>query len=231
LVVDNFRLAVSIAKKYKRPGVSILDLIQEGSEGLIRAAEKFKPALGFKFSTYSVWWIQQRIRAAASEKSRLIRIGDAAASRIRRLRAAAAEGLSDPNSNPSFEDLPLSGISRNRREELRRSYYVSRDILSLDSPLQENSQQTHADALPSHTEDLDGGLIRAEHQQAIGKAFRDLTARECQVLRLRFGLEDGTERNLAEIGRILEISRERVRQIEQVSLQKLRTRLNPEQLN
>ena len=170
------------------------------------------------------------VRPAASDKAKLSRVGDGAAGRIKQWRLAAAGEEGQAPQAVSFEDLPVPPSTPARREELRKSFYACRDILSLDLPLQSGSQMTHAEAIASDPVDFDGGLIQAEQRQAIGNAFEGLTARETQVLRLRFGLEDGQERNLAEVGRALGISRERVRQIEVASLQKLRQRLSLQQV-
>src|SRR5690606_7251334 len=122
----------------------------------------------------------------------------------KRLRNEASEGLGDSSQGVAFEDLPLPETSATRREELRKSFYACRDILSLDMPVQGTSEMSHADALPADSESLDSGLLRDERRAEIRDALGNLTQRESQVLRLRFGLEDGLERNLAEVGRILE---------------------------
>jgi RNA polymerase primary sigma factor len=221
LVRANARLVISVAKKYIGRGVHFLDLIQEGNIGLIRATNKFEYQRGHKFSTYATWWIRQAVSRAVADQGRTIRVPVHMGDQLNRMRRVQLHLLQELGREPTIDELAVG--METTPDKVENLLEIARRPVSLETPIDEDGDSTFGDFVedsssPAPAEEVATHLLHEQLQTALDK----LPPREAQILRLRYGLEDGRVYTLEEVGQTIGVTRERVRQLEAQALNRLR---------
>lgn len=225
LVEANLRLVVSIAKRFKGCGISFLDLIQEGNLGLITAADKFDYSKGNRFTTFATWWIRQYISRALADQSRTIRMPAYMVEIYNKIKTTTSELSIELERNPTPEEIAKKmGIEVDRVEDVLD---VAQSVISLDAPIGDEDEDTSfGDLLPdTNSESPINKIMKEQNKEVIDNIFKTLEDREAKIIKYRFGFDDIEPKTLEEIGEILGLSKERIRQIETKALRKLRNPL------